>query len=82
LDAPSTEGVRVDIWGMGATDLDVNVHLQSSFPCIDRANDTTAPFLDPEDNARCDDPATDNCVVPETPECDWNADMGVYEYLG
>ena len=82
LASASTANTRVDNWGYGATDLDVDLTLQAGSPCIDSGNDTSAPSTDMNGNARYDDPSTANCAVTGDPECAWYSDMGAYEYQG
>ncbi|MCU0663534.1 MAG: hypothetical protein MUC50_14550 [Myxococcota bacterium] len=69
---------RVDVWGPGATDMDVDLYLQSGSPCIDAANGDVAPQLDLDGLSRYDDPLTPNTGAG-TPNY---ADMGAYEYQG
>ncbi len=77
LTAASTAGVRVDNWGAGATDLEVDLYLQSGSPCIDAANGDVAPEFDLDGNDRWDDPSVDPDTGVGTPTY---VDMGAYEY--
>jgi predicted outer membrane repeat protein len=74
LDAASVAGVRVDNWGDNATDLEVDLRLESDSPCIDAAQDSRANYSDIEGLSRVDD---------GTPDADSDyADMGAHEFGG
>jgi predicted outer membrane repeat protein len=75
LASATVPGMRVDNWGPSATDLDVNFYLQSTSPCIDAADGTSAPEFDLDGNPRVDDTSTANTGIGPP----W-ADMGTYEY--
>ncbi len=78
LDEPAPEGIRVDIWGENAIDLDLDIDFQAGSPCIDAANGDTAPELDLLGLARYDDPDVANTG---SGECDY-VDIGCFEYQG
>jgi len=63
IEIASVTGMRVDIWGTGVTDMNVDLKLKFGSPCIDSADDTISPDVDIEDNSRYDDLLTDNCTT-------------------
>ena len=65
LAAASAEGTLVQNWGPGATDLDLDLHLSATSPCIDTGTDVGAPPDDIEGTPR--------------PQGSFY-DMGAYEY--
>jgi cysteine-rich repeat protein len=74
LASASAANVRVDNWGAGATDLEVDLSLDAGSPCIDAAQDSQASYSDIEGRGRVDDGATDSDAG--------YADMGAHEYNG
>jgi hypothetical protein len=74
LAAPSEANVRVDNWGAGATDLEADLRLQPTSPCIDAAEDNQATCADIEGRGRVD---------IGTPDSDSGySDMGAHEHDG
>ncbi|UCD84228.1 MAG: chitobiase/beta-hexosaminidase C-terminal domain-containing protein [Deltaproteobacteria bacterium] len=77
LTSNSTIRMIVENWGLSATDLDEDFHLQFGSPCIDAGNGDVAPEYDMEGNLRCDDPDTEPNTGTGNPPY---TDMGPYEY--
>lgn len=82
LHEPAIIGTRIYKWPSDATSAVVDPHPQPGSACIDAGDDRSAPDHDLDGNPRVDDLATDNCPVPDLPDCDWFSDIGVFEYEG
>ncbi len=78
LSSASEGSKKVYNWGSGATDMDEDLLIDSSSPCIDAADGDEAPSGDIDGYSRYDDPSTSNTGVGDPNY----VDIGCYEYQG